>query len=377
MNGTLRFIDEFRDPALAENLFAEIAVTAARIAAGRDRPVTIMEVCGGHTHTIFRYALEARMPETIQFAHGPGCPVCVLPRGRVDDAIAIARHKEVIFTTFGDAMRVPGAQGSLIQARAAGADIRLVYSPLDALALAKANPDREVVFFALGFETTMPSTALTILRAARSNIKNFSLLCHHITIIPTLRALLEQPDFPVDGFIGPGHVAMVIGTRPFQFLPEEFGQPLVVSGFEPLDILQSLLMVLRQIETGKPQVENQYRRVVPEDGNKAAMAAVAEVYETRPECEWRGLGTIAESGVRLAPAWEVYDAEKRFDLTLHQAPDPEGCRCNDVLVGRIRPWDCAAFGTICTPENPLGALMVSSEGACAAYYQYQGMKRAG
>ncbi|WP_034997660.1 hydrogenase formation protein HypD [Beijerinckia mobilis] len=373
----MRFIDEFRDPALAENLFAEIAVTAARIAAGRDRPVTIMEVCGGHTHTIFRYALEARMPETIQFAHGPGCPVCVLPRGRVDDAIAIARHKEVIFTTFGDAMRVPGAQGSLIQARAAGADIRLVYSPLDALALAKANPDREVVFFALGFETTMPSTALTILRAARSNIKNFSLLCHHITIIPTLRALLEQPDFPVDGFIGPGHVAMVIGTRPFQFLPEEFGQPLVVSGFEPLDILQSLLMVLRQIETGKPQVENQYRRVVPEDGNKAAMAAVAEVYETRPECEWRGLGTIAESGVRLAPAWEVYDAEKRFDLTLHQAPDPEGCRCNDVLVGRIRPWDCAAFGTICTPENPLGALMVSSEGACAAYYQYQGMKRAG
>jgi len=377
MNGTLRFIDEFRDPALAENLFAEIAVTAARIAAGRDRPVTIMEVCGGHTHTIFRYALEARMPETIQFAHGPGCPVCVLPRGRVDDAIAIARRKEVIFTTFGDAMRVPGAQGSLIQARAAGADIRLVYSPLDALALAKANPDREVVFFALGFETTMPSTALTILRAARSNIKNFSLLCHHITIIPTLRALLEQPDFPVDGFIGPGHVAMVIGTRPFQFLPEEFGQPLVVSGFEPLDILQSLLMVLRQIESGKPQVENQYRRVVPEDGNKAAMAAVAEVYETRPECEWRGLGTIAESGVRLAPAWEAYDAEKRFDLTLHQAPDPEGCRCNDVLVGRIRPWDCAAFGTICTPENPLGALMVSSEGACAAYYQYQGMKRAG
>jgi len=377
MNGTLRFIDEFRDPALAENLFAEIAVTAARIAAGRDRPVTIMEVCGGHTHTIFRYALEARMPETIQFAHGPGCPVCVLPRGRVDDAIAIARRKEVIFTTFGDAMRVPGAQGSLIQARAAGADIRLVYSPLDALALAKANPDREVVFFALGFETTMPSTALTILRAARSNIKNFSLLCHHITIIPTLRALLEQPDFPVDGFIGPGHVAMVIGTRPFQFLPEEFGQPLVVSGFEPLDILQSLLMVLRQIESGKPQVENQYRRVVPEDGNKAAMAAVAEVYETRPECEWRGLGTIAESGVRLAPAWEAYDAEKRFGLTLHQAPDPEGCRCNDVLVGRIRPWDCAAFGTICTPENPLGALMVSSEGACAAYYQYQGMKRAG
>jgi len=377
MNDAMRFIDEFRDPALADNLFAEIAATAARIAAGRDRPITIMEVCGGHTHTIFRYALEARMPETIQFAHGPGCPVCVLPRGRVDDAIAIARHKEVIFTTFGDAMRVPGAQGSLIQARAAGADIRLVYSPLDALALAKANPDREVVFFALGFETTMPSTALTILRAARSNIKNFSLLCHHITIIPTLRALLEQPDFPVDGFIGPGHVAMVIGTRPFQFLPEEFGQPLVVSGFEPLDILQSLLMVLRQIETGRPQVENQYRRVVPEEGNKAAMAAVAEVYETRPECEWRGLGTIAESGVRLAPTWEAYDAEKRFDLTLHQAPDPEGCRCNDVLLGRIRPWDCAAFGTTCTPEIPLGALMVSSEGACAAYYQYQGMKRAG
>ncbi|ACB94805.1 hydrogenase formation protein HypD [Beijerinckia indica] len=372
----MRFIDEFRDPALAEKLFTEIAQTAKRIGAVRERPVTIMEVCGGHTHTIFRYALESRMPDNVQFAHGPGCPVCVLPRGRVDDAITIARRPEVIFTTFGDAMRVPGAEGSLIQARAAGADVRMVYSPLDALALAVANPDREVVFFALGFETTTPSTALTVLRAARSGVRNFSLLCHHITIIPTLRALLEQPDFPIDGFIGPGHVSMVIGTKPFHFIPEEFGLPLVVAGFEPLDVLQSLLMVLRQIEMGRACVENQYSRVVPPDGNKAAMAAVAQVYETRPQCEWRGLGTIAESGVRLAEPWAAFDAERRFEPAARHTPDPEGCRCNEVLVGRIRPWDCAAFGTTCRPDAPLGALMVSSEGACAAYYQYQGMKGA-
>ncbi|MBB2168006.1 hydrogenase formation protein HypD [Gluconacetobacter aggeris] len=372
----MRFVDEFRDPELADRLFSEIARVAERIGRTRTRPVTVMEVCGGHTHTIFRYALESRMPENVEFAHGPGCPVCVLPMGRIDDAIAIARRPEVIFTTFGDAMRVPGAQGTLLQARAAGADVRMVYSPLDALALARANPERQVVFFALGFETTAPSTALTVLRAAAEGIGNFSIMCQHITIIPTLRALLSQDDFRVDGFIGPGHVSMVIGTRPYDFIASEFHRPLVVAGFEPLDILQSLLMVLRQVDACTARIENQYARVVYADGNPAAMAAIDRVYETRPACEWRGLGTIAGSGLSLRPAWRAFDAEQRFAVIPHHVADPGACRCGDVLTGRIRPTQCPAFGTSCTPDCPSGALMVSSEGACAAYYQYQGQKGA-
>lgn len=367
----MKFVDEFRDLALADKLFAEIGQLAARLGRGRDRPLTVMEVCGGHTHTIFRYALEARLPDLIEFAHGPGCPVCVLPMGRVDDCIAIAHQPGVIFATFGDAMRVPGTRGTLLQARADGADVRMVYSPLDALALARANPDRQVVFFALGFETTMPSTALTVLRAAREGIRNFSLLCAHITIIPTLRALLEKPDFRIDGFIGPGHVSMVIGTDPYRFIAEEFGRPLVVSGFEPLDILQSLLMVLRQCADGRAAIENQYARVVPATGNPAALAAVREVYETRPTCQWRGLGAIAESGARIRPAYAAFDAERRYALTGAVVPDPQEARCGAVLTGAMKPRDCPAFGVTCSPDRPLGALMVSSEGACAAYYQYQ------
>lgn len=372
----MRFVDEFRDPELARSLFEAIDHAAARIARTRATPVTVMEVCGGHTHTIFRYALETRMPDNIEFAHGPGCPVCVLPMGRIDDAISIARQPGVIFTTFGDAMRVPGAQGTLIQARAAGADVRMVYSPLDALALARANPQRQVVFFALGFETTAPSTALTVLRAAAEGISNFSMLCQHITIVPTLRALLSQPGFNVDGFIGPGHVSMVIGTHPYDFIAETFHKPVVVAGFEPLDILQSLHMVLRQIEAGEARVENQYGRVVPPDGNAAAMAAMDRVYETRPECEWRGLGAIAGSGLQLRAQWRDFDAERRFGLVPRHVADPAASRCGDVLTGRIRPRDCAAFGTTCTPDQPLGALMVSSEGACAACYEYEGVGRA-
>lgn len=367
----MRFVDEFRDPALGDGLFAEIGRIAARVSKGRDRPITVMEVCGGHTHTIFRHALEARMPDCIEFAHGPGCPVCVLPMGRVDDCLSIARRPEVIFATFGDAMRVPGTGGSLLQARANGADVRMVYSPLDALNLARANPDRQVVFFGLGFETTMPSTALTVLRAEAEGIDNFSLFCNHITIIPTLRALLEQPEFTIDGFVGPGHVSMVIGTDPYGFIAEAFGKPLVVCGFEPLDILQSMLMLLRQLEAGEARIENQYARVVPPAGNARAMAAVDKVYEERPSFEWRGLGEIERSGVTLRPAYAHWDAEKRFDMPGRSVADPAGSQCGKVLTGRTKPCDCPHFGVDCTPDRPLGALMVSSEGACAAYYQYR------
>jgi hydrogenase expression/formation protein HypD len=370
----MRYIDEFRDPALARGLAREIATVAARIGRGRDRPVSVMEVCGGHTHAIFRYGLEELLPDIIEFVHGPGCPVCVLPMGRVDDCVAIAERPEVIFATFGDAMRVPGSRKSLLQAKADGCDVRMVYSPLDALALARRNPDREVVFFGLGFETTMPSTALTILRAAREGVRNFSVFCNHITIIPTMRALLGQPDVRIDGFIGPGHVTMVIGTEPYRFIAEEFGRPLVVSGFEPIDLLQSLLMVLLQLAEGRAAIENQYSRVVPDAGNPRAVAAVEAVYEPRESFEWRGLGAIEHSGVRLRPAFAEFDAERRFAVPDVSVADPAAGRCGEVLTGAVKPWSCPAFGTTCTPETPLGALMVSSEGACAAYYQYGGVR---
>ncbi|WP_454915101.1 hydrogenase formation protein HypD [Xanthobacter sediminis] len=370
----MRYVDEFRDPVLAKALVKEIEAVSARLERGRDKPLAVMEVCGGHTHAIFRYGLEGLLPDLVEFVHGPGCPVCVLPMGRVDDCVAIAERAEVIFATFGDAMRVPGSRKSLLQAKAEGADVRMVYSPLDALALAQRNPDRQVVFFGLGFETTMPSTALTVLRAARAGVENFSLFCNHITIIPTLRALLSQEDFGIDGFIGPGHVSMVIGTEPYRFIAEEFKKPLVVAGFEPIDLLQSLLMVLRQIEAGEAKIENQYARVVPAEGNPAALKAVREVYEPRATFEWRGLGSIAGSGVRLRDAYAAFDAEQRFAVPDVKVADPAQCRCGAVLTGAAKPWACPEFGTGCTPETPLGALMVSSEGACAAYYQYGGLR---
>ena len=370
----MRYVDEFRDPVLAKALVKEIEAVCARLERGRDKPLAVMEVCGGHTHAIFRYGLEDLLPDLVEFVHGPGCPVCVLPMGRVDDCVAIAEREEVIFATFGDAMRVPGSKKSLLQAKADGADVRMVYSPLDALALAKANPERQVVFFGLGFETTMPSTALTVLKAAREGTGNFSLFCNHITIIPTLRALLEQPDFGIDGFIGPGHVSMVIGTAPYRFIAEEFHKPLVVAGFEPIDLLQSLLMVLKQMEAGVAKLENQYARVVPETGNPRALAAVEAVYEPRPTFEWRGLGSIAGSGVRLREAYAAFDAERRFAVPDVKVADPSSCRCGEVLTGAVKPWACPEFGKGCTPEMPLGALMVSSEGSCAAYYQYGGVR---
>ncbi len=366
----MKYADEFRDSSLAKGLARAITGQIETLGATEKAPIRIMEVCGGHTHAIFRYGLADLLPRSIEFLHGPGCPVCVLPRSRVDDCLAIAMRPGVIFTTFGDAMRVPGSKASLLQAKGEGADVRMVYSPLDALALARRNPDREVVFFALGFETTMPSTALTVLRAEAEGITNFSALVNHITIIPTLRAILDDPAMRLDGFIGPGHVSMIIGTGPYGFIATEYGKPLVVAGFEPLDLLQSLHMILQQKVEGRCAIENQYARVVPDAGNPVARAAVDRVYETRQQCEWRGLGDIARSGVQFNARYAAYDAERKFTITTASVADPAECRCGAVLKGLAKPWQCPAFSRNCTPEIPLGALMVSSEGACAAYYQY-------
>jgi hydrogenase expression/formation protein HypD len=366
----MKYADEFRDPELAKSLVSAVTQLADTLAAKMPRPLQVMEVCGGHTHTIFRYGLKDLLPPSIEFVHGPGCPVCVLPMGRVDDCVAIAEHPQVIMTTFGDAMRVPGSKKSLLQAKAEGADVRTVYSPLDALKLAQKHPDKEVVFFGLGFETTMPSTAMTVLQAEALGVRNFSLFCNHITIIPTVKAILDSPDLQIDGFLGPGHVSMVIGTRPYDFIAQRYGKPLVVAGFEPLDILQSLWMVLRQMHEGRCEVENQYKRIVPIDGNSPALDAITRVFELREFFEWRGLGSIDHSGIRMREAYAGFDAERRFSVPNLKIADPKSCQCGEVLKGVIKPQQCKVFGTLCTPETPLGALMVSSEGACAAYHQY-------
>jgi hydrogenase expression/formation protein HypD len=290
--------------------------------------------------------------------------------GRVDDGIAVAKQPGVIFTCFGDMMRVPGGDGTLLEAKAEGADVRMVYSPLDALRIAKQNPDREVVFFAVGFETTAPSTALTLIRAGRERVPNFFVFCNHVTIVPPLRALLESPDLRLDGFIGPGHVSTVVGARPFEFIPADYGRPIVISGFEPLDLLQSVYMVLRQLADGRCEVENQYTRVVPYDGNPGALKVLGEVFELRPHFEWRGLGFISHSALKLSDAYRDFDAELRYEVPGVRVADPKACQCGEVLKGVIKPWECKVFGTACTPERPIGTCMVSSEGACAAYYNF-------
>ena len=366
----MKYVDEFRDPEKAKALEKEIRVIVAGIERAKRRPLQIMEVCGGHTHSIFRYGIQQLLPDEVEFVHGPGCPVCVLPMGRVDDCVALAELPHVIFTTFGDAMRVPGSKKSLLKAKADGADVRMVYSPLDALKLAHENPTREVIFFGLGFETTMPSTAMTVLQAKAEGIRNFSLFCNHITIIPTIKAILDSPDLHLDGFLGPGHVSMVIGTSPYQFIAKHYGKPITVAGFEPLDVLHSMYMVLKQIAEGRSEVENQYGRIVPEHGNAKALSAIQEVFELREFFEWRGLGSIDHSGVRVREAYAAFDAERKFPVPNLKIADPKSCQCGEVLKGVIKPHECKVFGTACTPEMPLGSLMVSSEGACAAYYNY-------
>ncbi|MGI8777536.1 MAG: hydrogenase formation protein HypD [Acidimicrobiales bacterium] len=366
----MKFVDEYRDPAAARVAVAQIEALAGPMTARSGQHLKFMEVCGGHTHTIYKHGIENLLPESVELVHGPGCPVCVIPMGRVEDAIAVAETPGVIFTSFGDMMRVPGANGNLLEAKARGADVRMVYSPLDALRIAEANPDRQVVFFAVGFETTAPSTAVTVLKAKDRGVTNFSVFCNHVTIVPPLKAILESPDLRLDGFLGPGHVSTVIGNRPYRFVPGVYGKPLVTAGFEPLDILQAIVMLVRQLNEGRCEVENQYTRAVHDEGNPRALAILAEVFELRPHFEWRGLGFISQSALKLNDDFADFDAELRFNVPGVRVADPKACQCGEVLKGVIKPWECKVFGTACTPETPIGTCMVSSEGACAAYYNY-------
>ena len=362
----MKFVDEFRDAAI-------ISKTAEQIARLADpgRHYRFMEVCGGHTHAIYRFGLKDLLPPNIELIHGPGCPVCVLPMGRIDDGLAMTEAEGVIFTAFGDMMRVPGTRGSPLEYKARGADVRIVYSPADALRMAEKNPDRHVMFFAIGFETTAPSTALTLIRARRLGIRNFSVFCNHVTIIPGIRAILDSPDMRLDAFIGPGHVSTVIGCRPYEWIARKERKPIVVSGFEPLDVLQSIVMLLDQLRNGESKVENQYKRVVPWEGNHAALKAIAEVFELRNYFEWRGMGFISQSALRIRDAYAEWDAERRFTVPGLRVTDPKAAQCGEVLKGVLRPNQCKLFGNECTPEHPIGALMVSSEGSCAAYYNYE------
>jgi hydrogenase expression/formation protein HypD len=361
----MKYVDEFRDPHLIRQASAEI-----RRLADPSRHYRIMEVCGGHTHAIYRFALEDLLPPNIELIHGPGCPVCVLPMGRIDTALSVVEEQNAILATFGDVMRVPGRHGSPLEHQARGADVRMVYSPLDALKLAQKHPDRHVVFFAIGFETTAPSTAVTLKQARALAVGNFSVFSNHVTIVPAIRAILDSPGMRLDAFIGPGHVSTVIGARPYSFIARDYGRPVVICGFEPLDLLQSIVMILRQLRDGRSEVENQYSRCVPWDGNLPALRALADVFELRPYFEWRGLGFISQSALKLRADYSTWDTEGRFATTTVQVTDPKAAQCGEVLKGVLKPHQCKLFGRECTPERPVGALMVSSEGACAAYYNY-------
>jgi len=369
----MRFVDEFRDPEIITKTAEEI-----RRLIDPARHYRLMEVCGGHTHAIYRFGLKDLLPANIELIHGPGCPVCVLPMGRIDDGLAVAESTDhpVMFTAFGDMMRVPGTHGSPLEHKARGVDVRIVYSPSDALKLARCNPGKHVMFFAIGFETTAPSTALTLMRAKAEGIKNFSVFCNHVTIIPAIRAILDSPDMRLDAFIGPGHVSTVIGCRPYEWIARNEHKPIVVSGFEPLDLLQSIVMILRQLRACEAKVENQYKRVVPWEGNRAALRAMAEVFELRPYFEWRGLGFISQSALRLRDSYAEWDAELRFQVPGVRVTDPRAAQCGEVLKGVLKPAQCKLFGKECTPEHPIGALMVSTEGSCAAYHSYQLRKEA-
>ncbi|MGZ3504935.1 MAG: hydrogenase formation protein HypD [Vulcanimicrobiaceae bacterium] len=361
----MKYVDEFRDPQLIGNVVREIE---RRV--DPTRHYRIMEVCGGHTHAIYRHGLSDLLPENIELIHGPGCPVCVLPMGRVDDGLAIAQRPGVVLAAFGDMMRVPGTRGTPLELKAKGVDIRMVYSPLDALRIAERAPETHVCFFAIGFETTAPSTALTLMRAKTLGLRNFSIFCNHVTIVPAIRAILDSPDMRLDAFVGPGHVSTVTGCRPYEFIARDYGKPVVISGFEPLDILESVLMILRQLRAGEARVENQYRRIVPWEGNMPALRAMAEVFELRPYFEWRGLGFISQSALKLSKAYARWDAEVQFEVPGVRVTDPKAAQCGEVLKGVLKPPQCKLFGKECNPEHPVGALMVSSEGACAAYHRY-------
>jgi hydrogenase expression/formation protein HypD len=368
----VKYVSEFRDKDLAKSVSAAI-----RREADPGRTYNFMEFCGGHTHAIFRYGVQDLMPDNVAYVHGPGCPVCVLPVRRLDDAVEIAEQHNAILCTYGDMMRVPGTkQRSLIRAKADGADIRMVYSTLDALNIARDNPDREVVFFAIGFETTTPPTAVAIKQAKKEDLSNFSVFCNHVLTPPAIAHILQSPDVQdlgtveIDGFLGPSHVSSVIGSKPYEPAAEIFGKPVVIAGFEPLDVMQSTLMLIRQINEGRFEVENEYTRVVTREGNLKAQALVEEVFDIRDAFEWRGLGTVAKSALKIREAFAAFDAEQRFDISPKQSREVKSCECPAILRGVKKPTDCKLFGTVCTPDTPMGSCMVSSEGACAAYWTY-------
>lgn len=359
----MKYVDEYRQAGHVEGVLAEIRKVVSR-------PWVLMEICGGQTHAIVRYGLDQLLPPEIELVHGPGCPVCVTPIRQIDRALAIAARPEVIFSSFGDMLRVPGTSSDLLSVRAAGADVRVVYSPLDALALAQANPDRQVVFFAIGFETTAPANAMCALQASRLGVDNFSLLVSHVRVPPAIDAILSAPENRVQGFLAAGHVSAVMGYWEYPPLAKRYGVPIVVTGFEPVDLAQGILMTVRMLEGGQTGVDNAYGRAVSFDGNRPAQAVIEQVFESCDR-DWRGIGAIAGSGWRLRPAFARFDAELRFDVGSIVSKESEVCIAGQILRGLCKPTDCPAFGTACTPESPLGATMVSSEGACAAYYRYR------
>ncbi|CAN7753034.1 hydrogenase formation protein HypD [Caballeronia sp. LjRoot34] len=368
----MKYVDEFRDGALARNIAANIAGEAEA-----SRRYSFMEFCGGHTHALARYGVVDLLPPNVRMIHGPGCPVCVLPIGRVDMALRLALDAGVMLCTYGDVMRVPASAGlSLMRAKARGADIRMVYSPLDALKLAVDNPRREVVFLAIGFETTTPPTALAIQQAAREGLKNFSVLCCHVLTPAAITHILESPEVrqygtvEIDGFVGPAHVSIVIGSGPYEGFAKTHRKPVVIAGFEPLDVMQAILMLVRQVNDGRAEIENEFTRAVNREGNARAQAVTAQVLEVRATFEWRGLGEVPMSALRIRPEYALFDAERRFDLNYRAVPDHKQCECGAILRGVKKPIDCKLFGTVCTPDNPMGSCMVSSEGSCAAHYSY-------
>jgi len=367
----MKYIDEFRDGDVARRLAAQIAKEARGA-----RRYRLMEFCGGHTHALWRYGIVEMLPPEVEMIHGPGCPVCVLPIGRLEQAIALARTPGVTLCTFGDMVRVPARdRRSLLKAKAEGADIRIVYGSADALRLARESPAREVVFFAIGFETTTPATAVVVKQAAEEGIKNFSVLASHVLTPSAMLAILGAPGaagggIQVDGFVGPGHVSTIIGSQPYERFARDYGKPVVVAGFEPLDLMQSILMLVRQLNEGRCEVENEYKRAVVRGGNARAIALVEEVFELRPSFEWRGLGSLPDSALRVRERYAAWDAERRWSIPYEAVADHPACACGEILRGEKRPTDCKIFGTACTPESPVGSCMVSPEGSCAAYYAY-------
>jgi hydrogenase expression/formation protein HypD len=359
----MKYLDEYRDGGLARQLAREIHRVTTR-------PWTIMEVCGGQTHAIVKFGIDELLPSQITLIHGPGCPVCVTPLEIIDQALAIAARPGVIFCSFGDMLRVPGSTTDLLSVKAAGGDVRIVYSPLDALKLAEQHPAKEVVFFGVGFETTAPATAIAVYQAAQRGLKNFSLLVSHVLVPPAMEALLSSPNCRVQGFLAAGHVCTVMGFEEYFPIAAQYRVPIVVTGFEPLDILQGILMCVQQLESGRSEVENQYARSVRREGNQLAQQLIRKVFRVVPR-KWRGLGEIPQSGLGLSEPYTAFDAEKKFGVAHHVVQEPAECLSGRVLQGQIKPHECPAFGTRCTPEHPLGATMVSSEGACAAYYRYR------